>query len=396
MSHNTYKIRDLFRIGGEAEFLVLHKDGIIVDSYFIARAPVRGFEKMLIGKNPIFAIEAAMRICGICHSAHGINAAEAIENALGIFPPLNGVILREIVGLLNRIQSHILHLALITPDLVKPELKMDAIRREVDLLGMISNVLAKFGGAPSHPPNIVIGGVESMPKQRYIDDSVKTLQQFKQKFGELMEFFENENNWSERAKILAETEFRPKLLASHLYYGDQTNIDLNKIRTVSVEEFRGNNSIPKEAKGTTTLIALYGDEPVEVGPRARLALFWGFNDRSLIGVQRARMREITMGIERILRLIDELDPTEPTKTTAVVFRRGKGISVFEAPRGLLIHYAEINAEGRISFYKIVVPTMFNIPIMEIASRGIPVECADVIPRLYDPCIPCATHLVEVR
>ena len=186
MSHNTYKIRDLFRIGGEAEFLVLHKDGIIVDSYFIARAPVRGFEKMLIGKNPIFAIEAAMRICGICHSAHGINAAEAIENALGIFPPLNGVILREIVGLLNRIQSHILHLALITPDLVKPELKMDAIRREVDLLGMISNVLAKFGGAPSHPPNIVIGGVESMPKQRYIDDSVKTLQQFKQKFGELV------------------------------------------------------------------------------------------------------------------------------------------------------------------------------------------------------------------
>lgn len=394
MTSSTRVLRDLYRICGEAQFLILHDGKRVLNGYFISLAPVRGFEKLVVGKNPVFVIEAVMRICGVCHAAHGINAAEAIENALGIFPPPNGLILREIVGLLNRIQSHILHLVLFIPDFVREGLRSDCIKRSVELLNISSNLLTKFGGAPTHPPNIVIGGMSSMPKQRDVDQASKMLNQFKQKFMELMDLLENENNLSDCARALAEIEFKPKFLASHLFYGDQTNINISKIRTLFVDEYRSN--VLDEARKSTSLIALYGDTPVEVGPRARLSLFWNFKDYSILGVQRARLQEISLGLERIEALIDELDPTEPTRTTAVIFRRGRGVSVFEAPRGLLIHFAEISSDGRVSSYKIVVPTMFNIPIMETAVKNVPIEYVESVPRIYDPCIPCTTHLIEVK
>ena len=159
-------------------------------------------------------------------------------------------------------------------------------------------------------------------------------------------------------------------------------------------EFRGNN-IPAEAKRTTSLIALYRNNTVEVGPRARLALFRSFGDGSILGIQKARVLEMELIIDRVLELIPEINPSEPPRTTAMILRRGRGVAVYEAPRGTLIHYVTIDEEGRIGGYRIVVPTLFNIPIMEKACVGLPVEVADVIPRIYDPCIPCSTHLVRV-
>jgi coenzyme F420 hydrogenase subunit alpha len=46
--------------------------------------------------------------------------------------------------------------------------------------------------------------------------------------------------------------------------------------------------------------------------------------------------------------------------------------------------------------KIVVPTMFNIPVMEEMAKGLSVKAAEAVMRLYDPCIPCTTHVVRMR
>jgi coenzyme F420 hydrogenase subunit alpha len=150
--------KDLQRIEGEAEFIAYASKEKIVDAYFVSLAPIRGFERIVKGKNPVFAINAAMRICGICHAAHGIASVSAIEDALGIAPPSNGRVIREILGLLNRIQSHVTHLILITPDILSKEFTRGILVKEVALLNKVSDLLARIGGAPTHPPNIVIGG----------------------------------------------------------------------------------------------------------------------------------------------------------------------------------------------------------------------------------------------
>ena len=102
-----------------------------------------------------------------------------------------------------------------------------------------------------------------------------------------------------------------------------------------------------------------------------------------------------MAIDRVISLIEEIDLREPCKTERLVFKRGRGIGVYEAPRGTLIHKVALGPEGRIIDYQITVPTEFNIPHMEGACRGLSSVMADLVPRIYDPCIPCATHVVEV-
>ncbi|MEX0568682.1 MAG: nickel-dependent hydrogenase large subunit [Candidatus Njordarchaeota archaeon] len=390
-----YSYLDLLRIGGDAEFIVKHDGEKILDAYFVSRAPIRGFEKIMIGKNPVFAVEISMRICGICHAAHGIAAVEAIEDAVGIMPPPNGIVLREIIGLVNRVQSHMIHLILITPDIVKREVAREFIIEEMKMLSVISDILTKLGGAPTHPPNIVIGGIQSIPKERHLQDVVNKIKMLRSEADNLINNILDDKNISETARILMETKYAPKYLASHLFYGERSNLDVNEIVTKRYDEFRTDN-IPEDAKSTTSLVALYKDAEVEVGPRARLSLFGKFGDNTIFGIQRARMMEMLMGLDRINDLLGQIDLTEPSKTETFILRRGQGVGVFEAPRGLLVHYVEINSDGRIERHRIVVPTMFNIPIIEEASRGLPVSVADVIPRIYDPCIPCTTHMIRVK
>ncbi|HLF20473.1 MAG TPA: nickel-dependent hydrogenase large subunit [Bacteroidota bacterium] len=69
----------------------------------------RGFEQILVGRNPLDAVQITQRFCGVCPIPHAIASAQALENAFGIMPPNNGRIIRNIMQGANYIQSHILH-----------------------------------------------------------------------------------------------------------------------------------------------------------------------------------------------------------------------------------------------------------------------------------------------
>ncbi len=102
-------------------------------------------------EKPLFTIEAVMRICGVCHAAHAIASAEAFEHALGIVPPRNGLIVREAIGLLNRVQSHIIHLTMLIQDLVEHQRISRILRSALTVLELVNNSLARVGGSPTHP-----------------------------------------------------------------------------------------------------------------------------------------------------------------------------------------------------------------------------------------------------
>jgi coenzyme F420 hydrogenase subunit alpha len=215
-------------------------------------------------------------------------------------------------------------------------------------------------------------------------------------YEEIYEYVMDESKWSMIPYALMDRQFDDvECLATHLFYGDRFSIDLSKVKTLRYDEWRGGN-MPEEARSNTALISIYGDKEVEVGPRARLTLFKGFEDRSVWGLQRARFAEIKLGLKRIHELLSRIDPEKPGRVPRVVFGEGKGVGVYEAPRGTLIHWVEMGIDGRIASYQIVVPTMFNIPWMEKTAVGFPARWVDVIPRIYDPCIPCATHVIRVE
>ncbi len=389
--------RPLYRIAGEAEFIVVNDNGRIARAYFVSTAPVRGFEKLVVGKNPLFVIEAVMRICGLCHAAHAIASAEAFEHALGIMPPRDGLILREMIGLANRIQSHIYHLALILKDTVKAKYYSEMLFKTLNVGEQASQILSRLGGTSTHPKNIAIGGAHEAPKPAMMNDVRRRLDVLSKTYPGLMEEVLDEDKISEKALILRKYSAHTSKLASHLFYGSRFNLEVDKIKIIHpIDYYKNDGGLAAEvARKTTTMIAVYDDQIVEVGPRSRLETYIYFKDDSLLGLQVARLREIEIVLHRLRELIDQLNPNAPVRSGEIVYRRGSGIGVYEAPRGTLLHMVDLDDEGRVKNYKIIVPTMFNIPVMEKSAINLPVDLATTIPRLFDPCIPCTTHIVNI-
>lgn len=392
----TFTKYNLDRIGGEAVLLLYTFNDIVKKAYFVATAPIRGFEKLVVGKNPVFVINAVMRICGICHASHGIASAEAFEDAMGLSPPTNGRLLREAIGLINRVQSHLLHLILLLPDISSGDNLVKNTVEAVNLFNTINNVLGKIGGAPTHPPHIVIGGVSKLPDEKTASSIIDTLEKFTEQFLIFRDKIYVEAENSEKMRFLMEKKYSPKMLASHLFYGDKYNVDHRKIKELYYDEYRSNDDIPQEVRENSAMIAKYNDQLVEVGPRARLAIFRGFYGDTLWDIQVARFIEIETCTRRIVELLEKIEYKEPASTKILTYRAGRGIGVYEAPRGTLIHKVVLDDNGRVRDYEIIVPTMFNIPHMENAAIDVPSKFADLIPRIYDPCIPCTTHIISLR
>jgi len=92
------------------------ENGEIKDA-FISDTLYRGFEQILIGRSAMDMPYYTQRICGICSSAHAITAALAVEQALEMHVPPNGLLVRNMILASDFIQNHIRHLYLYTmPD----------------------------------------------------------------------------------------------------------------------------------------------------------------------------------------------------------------------------------------------------------------------------------------
>jgi hydrogenase large subunit len=69
----------------------------------------RGFEQIMVGRNPLDAVQITQRFCGVCPTPHAIASAQCLDNAFDIMPTDNGRIIRNIMQGANSIQSHVLH-----------------------------------------------------------------------------------------------------------------------------------------------------------------------------------------------------------------------------------------------------------------------------------------------
>ncbi|MFA4668855.1 nickel-dependent hydrogenase large subunit [Pyrococcus kukulkanii] len=386
-------INEVCRIAGEAKLVLYEEGGVVQDAFFVATAPVRGFEKLVVGKNPLFAVEAVMRICGLCHASHGIAASEAIENAIGITPPRNGLLMREAIGLINRVQSHILEFLMVTGDLLAKEKRNEVLFKLMKFHAKISDYLLKLGGAATHPSNLTIGGMLSVPKWSVFNNLKACLPALMNEWEELRHLLTDEDIQTEVAEELREKKVENEYLATGLFYGDRFNIDIKTIETIPYYEFRKEN---QHSKDSTTLVAFYGGHKVETGPRARMKVYRNFRDSSLYGLHLARIEDTTLALLRFEEILEGIKMNQPFRTGNIIFGSGKGVGVYEAPRGTLIHIVELGEEGRVMSLKIIVPTMFNIPVMEEMTKGLSVKAAEAVIRLYDPCIPCTTHVVRLR
>ena len=119
-----------------------------------------------------------------------------------------------------------------------------------------------------------------------------------------------------------------------------------------------------------------------------------------------RAVETVYAADEALRIIGEYERPEPPYAD-VPPRAGVGHGVSEAPRGLLYHRYQLDAEGMIESATIVPPTSQNQAAIEadlrdLVSANLRLDddaltslCERCI-RNYDPCISCSAHFLDLR
>jgi hydrogenase large subunit len=105
---NRIVIDPITRIEGHLRIEIEVKDGKVVDAYS-AGTMVRGFERILKGRDPRDAWAFTERACGVCTTVHALASVRTVEDALGITVPPNAELIRNLMFCAQYMQDHVVH-----------------------------------------------------------------------------------------------------------------------------------------------------------------------------------------------------------------------------------------------------------------------------------------------
>ncbi len=108
------------RVEGDLEVQLDIADGRVASAR--VNAPMyRGFEQMLVGREPNDALVIVPRICGICSVSQSVAAARAVADASGVEVPPNGVHVINLMLACENLADHLSHFYLFfMPDFTRP------------------------------------------------------------------------------------------------------------------------------------------------------------------------------------------------------------------------------------------------------------------------------------
>ncbi len=97
------------RIEGHLRVEVVVDDNNVVQEAYSSSTLWRGIETILKGRDPRDAGFFTQRICGVCTYSHYRAGIEAVENALGINPPLNAKLVKTLMNAALYLHDHPVH-----------------------------------------------------------------------------------------------------------------------------------------------------------------------------------------------------------------------------------------------------------------------------------------------
>ncbi|XPV74908.1 MAG: NiFeSe hydrogenase large subunit HysA [Desulfovibrio sp.] len=180
------------RIEGHLKAEVVVKDGKVADAW-LSGGMFRGFENILVGRDPRDAAQLTQRLCGVCPTAHSTASVMALDTAFNVKVTDNGRVTRNLILGANYMQSHILHFYHLTaldfvagpdkapfvPRLKKPDLRLPkeindiAVQQYVEALDIrriCHEMVALFGGRMPHIQGQVVGGTTEIPtKEKLVE-----------------------------------------------------------------------------------------------------------------------------------------------------------------------------------------------------------------------------------
>ncbi len=421
----TIEVGYLARVEGEGALHLSVRSDRVDRAELRIFEPPRFFEALLRGRHYSEAPDITSRICGICPVAYQMSAVHAMEAALGVTAGGQLRALRRLLYCGEWIESHTLHIYLLqAPDFLGAESAIElartqraAVERGLQLKKVGNEILRVLGGREVHPINVKVGGFYRVPTPQELKPLAERL------------------DWAEAAArdtvswvagfdfpdLSRDYEF-VALRHPNEYPMNEGQIVSSRGLDIAVAEYDQHFAEQHVPYTHALQSRLDGRSGYLAGPLARFALNF---DRLPADVQQAaraagvgavcrnpyqgiivRALEVLYACIEARRIIAAYErPAEPAVALPAP-RPSVGHGATEAPRGLLYHRYELDADGTIAAANIVPPTAQNQASIEedlrefagswlaLPDAQLRLRCEAAI-RNYDPCISCATHFLRL-
>ncbi|HEX2927720.1 MAG TPA: nickel-dependent hydrogenase large subunit [Ruminiclostridium sp.] len=403
-------INPVTRISGFMEVDVTVENNMVADTKTEGLL-FRGFEKMLVGRNPLDAVYFTQRICGICSTAHSVASALALEAAMGVVPSEQGRYLRDILHGCEFLQNHIRHFYQYTiPDFVRlpgkyplyatdhndfrlPQDKNDEISRNyfesLDISRSAHEMLAVLGGKAPHNHGIFVGGITAQAtadriikiksilhtvRQFIVDRMIPDAYTIARYYGEYYKIGGGYGNFLSYGCFNGYKELGT-LYVNPLEYtlgkvsvfnsgGITEEIDYSWYQD-TVDEYKPMDTVPEADMSKSQAYSWvkaprYKGMAYEVGPLARQWLSGEYRngisvmDRTIARVLEAKKIAEVTGI-----LLENLTPGVSVQKEYTIPTASAGAGLIDTTRGALGHWLKIN-DGSLSFYQIITPSAWNL------------------------------------
>ena len=396
----------------------------------------RFFEGMLRGRSIFEAQHITSRICGICACGHSLASIQAAEDALGIVPTKQTILLRKLLLHLELLDSHLLHIyLLVAPDLlgVKSFVPLlegneDVVRRALRMKKTCNDLCDILVGRHVHPISAIVGGFTKLPRPKDLDAMLDLLAGLRDDMEEAtialkpyftFPAFERD---TEYVGLVSDDDEYP-LLTGDVGSTDGVRMTKKEYRNVT-NEFVVPHSSAKHSK--------LSRESYAVGALARFNLN---ADKLHVRAQHvaaeiglvpkcinpymntaAQLVECVHCLEDAIAIVETLKANPLNYDEEIVVglneqrkipvRAGSGVGAVEVPRGILFHHYEIDDNGIITDANCVIPTNQNTGNIEYDLMKLVPEILDrkddeivlaveMLVRAYDPCISCSAHCLKV-
>lgn len=432
MNTVTIDVKEVTRVEGHGNISVRLDDGEITRLELQIVESPRFFESFMRGRTYDEAPHIACRICGICSVGHTTAAMKAIEAACGITPSDQTVMLRKLILYGEELQSHFLHLYfLAVPDYlgvgsVIPLAKSHptVVQRALRMKRLANDMCAIVGGRHIHPIAMHVGGVTHVPANQELLDIKHRLESCREDLNETIALFAG----LKVPDLRRDTEYLSLKVIDNgeyaFYDGDIVSTKnsvptkVRDYRTRVIETIVPHSAAkhchtPLSSSYAVGALARFNNNHAQLHSAAKKAA----KDLGLVAPcnnpfhnNTAQLVEAVHCVEVSIELIDKLLTRGLTFESLVrPDRFASGAGATEVPRGVLFHEYGLDAQGKIEFANLIIPTGQNLANIEDDMRLLVRQMLDggaaredvalrleMLVRAYDPCISCATHFLDVE
>ncbi len=421
----TINVPVLARVEGEGALDLTISNGEIDELRLRIFEPPRYFEKFAQGRDYFEVPDLVARICGICPVAYQMSAVHALESILNLEVTPWIRTMRRLLYCGEWIESHNLHIHLLAaPDFLgyssAPELAKDypeVVKRGVYLQELGNQIIKMLGGRSVHPVGVRVGGFHQAPS---IQQAKTLLQQLEQALPQVEQLVE----WTASLNLPDNRQDFNYVSVKHPteYPMNEGNIVSSTGLDIPISEY-DNHFKEFQVPHSTALHSLLDGKPYLLGPLARVNLNFAllsdpvkanlaktciqFPSHNMFHSIVARAAEVHYAFLEAIRILRDYKPSDTAYIPVEKTQVGVGFGCTEAPRGMLWHRWELDAQGRVIATQIVPPTSQNQAQIEqdlrfsLQQKGLDTEpndlrlYAETVIRNYDPCISCATHFLKL-